>query len=75
MGGAIAELVERERSFEMRGSEGGWRTLWHLVFQRVRSLTLKRKRGGGEELGSGGQALAVSIHSRMTISTLARASL
>src|SRR5258708_1503248 len=24
----------------------GWRTLWHLVFQRVRSLTLKRRAGG-----------------------------
>src|SRR6202171_76081 len=24
----------------------GWRTLWRLVFQRVRSLTLKRRRGG-----------------------------
>src|SRR5216683_362454 len=35
----------------------GWRTLWHLVFQRVRSLTLKRRQvgraGRGWGLGSG----------------------
>ena len=29
----------------------GWRTLWHLVFQRVRSLTLKQRQGARAKRG------------------------
>ena len=40
----------KQRVFAVAGLEGRWRTLWYLVFQRVRSLALSK----GEAAARGG---------------------
>src|SRR6266478_5224917 len=51
----IRRRSRRRKSLNSPLAAGGWSTLWHLVFQRVRSLTLKRRQvgraGRGDERG------------------------